>query len=62
MYIDINIADQKKSVLINTGASNLFISENVMCKLGVLVRESTKKIKIFNSKEVSTVDVSNTRS
>ncbi|KAH1121345.1 hypothetical protein J1N35_004505 [Gossypium stocksii] len=46
MYVDINIADQRKSALTDTGASNLLL-ENVMCKLGVLVCESTKKIKIF---------------
>ncbi|MBA0670146.1 hypothetical protein Goklo_029392 [Gossypium klotzschianum] len=57
IYVNINIINQKKSVLIDTEASDLFISKKARGKLGLPVSESTKKIKIVNSKEVSTVAV-----
>ncbi|PPR98187.1 hypothetical protein GOBAR_AA22485 [Gossypium barbadense] len=57
MYMDINIASQRKSALIDTGASDLFISRKDMGKLGLSVRKSTKKIKIVNSKKVLIVEV-----
>ncbi|MBA0660230.1 hypothetical protein Goklo_012272 [Gossypium klotzschianum] len=57
MYVDINITGQRKSVLINTELSDLFIFEKVMGKLHLSVSKSTKKIKIVNSKEVPIVGV-----
>ncbi|KAK5774709.1 hypothetical protein PVK06_042565 [Gossypium arboreum] len=57
MFVDINIAGQKRSVLIVTGASNLFISEKAAKKLGLSIRKSNKKIKTVNSEEAPTVGV-----
>ncbi|KAH1082521.1 hypothetical protein J1N35_022282 [Gossypium stocksii] len=57
MFIDINIAGQERSALVDTGALDLFISEKAARKLGLSIRKSNKKIKTVNSKEVSTVGV-----
>ncbi|PPS12026.1 hypothetical protein GOBAR_AA08605 [Gossypium barbadense] len=57
MYVDINIAGQKKSALFDTGASNLFVSEKTVGKLGISISKSTKKVKTVNSKEVPTMGV-----
>ncbi|KAH1038612.1 hypothetical protein J1N35_040355 [Gossypium stocksii] len=48
---------QRKSVVVDTGMSNLFISEKVMGKLGLSISKLTKKIKTINFKEISTVGV-----
>ncbi|MBA0670074.1 hypothetical protein Goklo_028979 [Gossypium klotzschianum] len=57
MFVDINIAGQKRSALVDTGALDLFISKKVAKKLGLSIRKSNKKIKIVNFDEASTVGV-----
>ncbi|MBA0739985.1 hypothetical protein Gogos_013210 [Gossypium gossypioides] len=49
MFVDINIASLKRSALVDTGASNLFISKKVTKKLGLLIKKSNNKIKTVNS-------------
>lgn len=56
IYMGINIAGQKKSALVDTRASDLFISVKLMGKIDLSVSKSTK-IKNVNSKKVSTVGV-----
>ena len=57
MFVDINIAGQKRSALIDTGASDLFMSEKAAKKLGLAIRKSNKKIKVATSKKAPTVGV-----
>ncbi|MBA0747122.1 hypothetical protein Gogos_009582 [Gossypium gossypioides] len=57
IFVDINIAGQKRSALVDTGASDLFISKKAAKKLGLSIRKSNKKIKTVNSKEAPTVGV-----
>ncbi|MBA0755341.1 hypothetical protein Gogos_005493 [Gossypium gossypioides] len=57
MFVDINIAGQKRSALIDTGASNFFLSEKAATKLGLPIRKSNSKIKIVNSEEAPTMGV-----
>ncbi|PPR82229.1 hypothetical protein GOBAR_AA38487 [Gossypium barbadense] len=57
MFVDINIAGQKRSALIDTGASDLFMSEKAAKKLGLSVRKSNKKIKVATSEKAPTVGV-----
>ncbi|MFQ6628971.1 hypothetical protein Gotur_007158 [Gossypium turneri] len=57
MFVDINITGQKRGALIDTGASDLFISEKAAGKLGLPIRKSNKKIKTVNSEEASTMGV-----
>ncbi|KAL1074424.1 hypothetical protein V6Z11_D11G288400 [Gossypium hirsutum] len=57
MFVDINIAGQKQNALIDTGASDLFISEKAARKLGLPIKKSKKKIKTINSKEAPTMGV-----
>ncbi|KAH1098525.1 hypothetical protein J1N35_015446 [Gossypium stocksii] len=57
MFVDINIVGQKQSVLVGTGASNLFILKKATKKLGLLIRKLNKKIKITNSDEAPTAEV-----
>ncbi|MBA0754081.1 hypothetical protein Gogos_021084 [Gossypium gossypioides] len=57
MLVDINIAGQKRSGLVDTGVSNLFISKKAAKKLGLSIRKSNKKIKTVNSDEAPTVGV-----
>ncbi|MBA0819203.1 hypothetical protein Gohar_003788, partial [Gossypium harknessii] len=45
MFLDINIAGQKKSALVDTGASDLFISKKAAGKLGLLIKKLNRKIK-----------------
>ncbi|KAK5793911.1 hypothetical protein PVK06_035087 [Gossypium arboreum] len=44
MFVDINITGQKRSGLINTGASDLFISKKAAEKLSLLIKKSNRKI------------------
>ncbi|MBA0634489.1 hypothetical protein Godav_025170 [Gossypium davidsonii] len=55
MFMGINITDRLRNALIDTMASNLFISEKTMGKLGNTVSKTTKRIKTVNSKEVLSV-------
>ncbi|MBA0819769.1 hypothetical protein Gohar_021130, partial [Gossypium harknessii] len=57
MFVDINITGEKRSALIDTGASDLFISEKAMKKLRLSIKKSNKKIKTVNSDEASIVRV-----
>ncbi|MBA0683543.1 hypothetical protein Goari_025192 [Gossypium aridum] len=57
MYVDINIAGQRKSAFVDTGASDLFISKKVVGKLNLLVIKATKKIKMVNFNEFPIVGV-----
>ncbi|MBA0776719.1 hypothetical protein Gotri_011678 [Gossypium trilobum] len=57
MFVDMNIAGQKRSALINTRASDLFISKKAVNKLGLSIKKSNKKIKIVNSEEALIVGV-----
>ncbi|MFQ6650418.1 hypothetical protein Gotur_022873 [Gossypium turneri] len=57
MFVDINIACQKRSALIDTGASDLFISEKAARKLGLSIKKSNRKIKTVNFEESPTVGV-----
>ncbi|PPR86898.1 hypothetical protein GOBAR_AA33793 [Gossypium barbadense] len=57
MFVDINMAGQKWSALIDTEASNLFISKRAAKKFGLLIKKLSKKIKTVNSKEAPTVRV-----
>ncbi|MBA0816782.1 hypothetical protein Gohar_001407 [Gossypium harknessii] len=51
MFVDINIAGQKRSVLVDTRASDLFILEKAAEKLGLSIKKSNRKIKMVNSEE-----------
>ncbi|MBA0756335.1 hypothetical protein Gogos_005458 [Gossypium gossypioides] len=57
IFVDINIAGQKRSVLVDTRASDLFISKKATRKLGLLIKKLNRKIKTVNSKEALTVGV-----
>ncbi|PPS06518.1 hypothetical protein GOBAR_AA14139 [Gossypium barbadense] len=57
VFVDINITGQKRSALIDTGASDLFISEKTTKKLDLSIRKSNKKINTVNSEEAPTVGV-----
>ncbi|MBA0809847.1 hypothetical protein Gohar_025462 [Gossypium harknessii] len=57
IFVDINIASQKRSALVDTGASSLFISKKAAKKLNLSIRKSNKKIKIVNFEEAPTVGV-----
>ncbi|KAE8736351.1 cytochrome P450 78A7-like [Hibiscus syriacus] len=52
MFVDITIAGQKLSALVDTGASELFMSEQVAKKLGLYVEKACGSIKTVNAKEV----------
>ncbi|MBA0555779.1 hypothetical protein Golob_025935 [Gossypium lobatum] len=45
MFVDINIAGQKRSTLVDTGASDLFILEKAEGKLGLSIKKSIGKLK-----------------
>lgn len=45
------------SALIDTRATDLFVSEKVMSKLGLKDRKSIKMINMVNVKEVSTIGI-----
>ncbi|MBA0842299.1 hypothetical protein Goarm_002133, partial [Gossypium armourianum] len=57
MFVDINIASQKRGALVDTRASDLFISEKAAKKLGLSIKKSNKNIKTVNFEEASTVGV-----
>ena len=51
MYVDVSIAGQKLSALIDTGASELFVSEQIAKKLGFHVEKASGFIKTVNSEQ-----------
>ncbi|MBA0752374.1 hypothetical protein Gogos_001215 [Gossypium gossypioides] len=57
MFVDINIAGQKWSALVDTGASDLFISKKAAEKLGLSIKKSNRNIKTVNSEKAPTVRV-----
>ncbi|MBA0576647.1 hypothetical protein Golob_027520, partial [Gossypium lobatum] len=57
MFVDINIAGQKQSALVDTGASGLFISKKATKKLGLSIRKSNRNIKMVNFEEALTMGV-----
>lgn len=50
MFMDINIAGQRRSALVYMGTFNLFRSKKAVGKLGLSISISTKRIKTVNSK------------
>ncbi|OMO77547.1 reverse transcriptase [Corchorus capsularis] len=57
MFVDIEVADHKVNALVDTGASDLFVSEGGAKKLGLKVDKGQGWIKTMNSKEVPTMGV-----
>ncbi|KAH1083022.1 hypothetical protein J1N35_022783 [Gossypium stocksii] len=57
IVVDINIAGQRKSALVDMRISNLFISEKATVKLGLSIKKLNKKIKTVNFEDVPTVGV-----
>ncbi|PKI66399.1 hypothetical protein CRG98_013201 [Punica granatum] len=57
MFADVEIAGKAFSALVNTGASNLFISEEGAKKLGLRVERTRGRLKTVNSEEVLTCGV-----
>ncbi|GMJ10676.1 hypothetical protein HRI_004736800 [Hibiscus trionum] len=51
MFVDITVTGQKLSALVDTGASELFISEQAAKKLGLCVEKASGFIKTVYSKE-----------
>ncbi|KAE8705397.1 cytochrome P450 78A7-like [Hibiscus syriacus] len=52
MFVDVNVAGQKLSALVDTGASELFMSEPIAKKLGLHVEKANGSIKTMNAEEV----------
>ncbi|KAE8717722.1 hypothetical protein F3Y22_tig00110029pilonHSYRG00062 [Hibiscus syriacus] len=52
MLMDVNVAGQKLSALVDTGASELFMSEPVAKRLGLHVQKVNGSIKTVNAEEV----------
>ncbi|KAH1066012.1 hypothetical protein J1N35_030999 [Gossypium stocksii] len=57
IFVDINIACQKRSALVDTRASDLFISKKVTEKPGLSIKKSNRKIKTVNFEEALIVGV-----
>ncbi|KAK5833077.1 hypothetical protein PVK06_016889 [Gossypium arboreum] len=57
MFVEINIAGQKLSTLVDMGVLDLFTSEKATKKLGLSIRKLNKKIKMVNTEEALTVRV-----
>lgn len=54
MFVDVKIAGQSMSALVDTGATDLFISEEAAKKVGLKVEKRAGWLKTVNSKEVPT--------
>ncbi|KAE8696991.1 cytochrome P450 78A7-like [Hibiscus syriacus] len=52
MFLAVNVAGQKLSALVDTGASELFMSEPVAKRLGLQVEKANGSIKTVNAEEV----------
>ncbi|XP_039033835.1 uncharacterized protein LOC120169792 [Hibiscus syriacus] len=52
MFVDVNVAGQKLNALVDTGASELFMSEPVAKRLGLHVEKVNGSIKTVNAEEV----------
>ncbi|PKI50098.1 hypothetical protein CRG98_029494, partial [Punica granatum] len=57
IFADVEIAGEEFSALVDTGASNLFISEEGAKKLGFRVERTRGRLKTVNSEEVPTCGV-----
>ncbi len=57
MFAEIVIGGKQISALVDTGASNLFISEEGAKKLGLRVEQTRGRLKTVNSKEVPTCGI-----
>ncbi|MFQ6662836.1 hypothetical protein Gotur_030558 [Gossypium turneri] len=57
MFVHINITSQKRGALVDTRASDLFISGKAAKKLVLSIKKSNKNIKTVNFEEASTVGV-----
>ena len=57
MFVDITVAGNKMNALVDTSASDLFMSETAAKKLGLGVEKGNGWIKNVNSKEVPTMGV-----
>ncbi|MFQ6665511.1 hypothetical protein Gotur_032225 [Gossypium turneri] len=52
MFVDIIVVGKKLNALVDTGASDLFMSEEAACKLGLKIDNEVGRIKTVNSKSV----------
>ncbi|KAE8658935.1 hypothetical protein F3Y22_tig00116965pilonHSYRG00363 [Hibiscus syriacus] len=52
VYVDITVAGQKMRALVDTGASELFMSEQITKRLGLHVEKASGSIKTVNAEEV----------
>ena len=57
MYIEVFVEGQKMNALVDTGASDLFISEGAASKLGIKVEKAGGWLKTANSCEIPTAGV-----
>ena len=57
IFVDIIVAGNKMNALVDTGASDLFMSERAAKKLGLGVEKGNEWIQTINSKEVMTMGV-----
>ncbi|XP_040937957.1 uncharacterized protein [Gossypium hirsutum] len=52
MFVDIIVAGRKLNALVDTGASDLFMSEEAACKLGLKIDNEWGRIKTVNSESI----------
>ncbi|XP_040932038.1 uncharacterized protein [Gossypium hirsutum] len=52
MFVDIIVAGRKLNALVDTGASDLFMSEEAACKLGLKIDNEGGRIKTVNSESI----------
>ena len=52
MFVDIIMASRKLNALVDTGASDLFMSEEAACKQGLKIDNEVGRIKTVNSESV----------
>ncbi|KAE8723917.1 hypothetical protein F3Y22_tig00011277pilonHSYRG00002 [Hibiscus syriacus] len=57
MYVDITVVGQKMSVLVDTSASELFMSEQIAKRLGLHMEKASGSVKTVNAEEVPIVGV-----
>ncbi|KAE8662748.1 hypothetical protein F3Y22_tig00113145pilonHSYRG00109 [Hibiscus syriacus] len=57
MFVDVNVAGQKQSALVDTDASELFMSEPVAKRLGLHVEKANGSIKTVNTEKVPIMGV-----
>ncbi|MFQ6621814.1 hypothetical protein Gotur_001628 [Gossypium turneri] len=57
MFVDIIVAGKKLNAIVDTGAFDLFMSEEAACKLGLKIDNEVGRIKTVNSKSVPIKEV-----